>query len=228
MMTFNIQAIGIAHSPYSHKFGIPRQPDLVAAAEIHIELHPQFTAESVRALADFDYIWVQFVFHDAINEGWAQMVRPPRLGGKKKVGVFATRSPHRPNHLGLSLLRLIRVDEQVHPIRLICGGGDLLDGSPIVDIKPYLPFVEAKPNAASGFVDGAPPLLNVVWLPENQVCDLSSQTRALIEQSLAQDPRPAYQNLPERIYGMAIAGFDVKFRIQENTVYILSVQHLTL
>lgn len=223
-MLFEIKPIGTIQSPFTHKFGIPRQPELVPAAETVIVLNDEFGAESVRGLAEFGYIWVQFVFHEAVAEGWAQMVRPPRLGGKKKMGVFATRSPHRPNHLGLSLLRLVRVDDSARPIRLICGGSDLLNNTPVVDIKPYIPFVEAKPNAMSGFVQGAPELLPVHWLPESGGEHLSPQTRAMIEQSLAQDPRPAYQDQPERIYGMEMAGVDVKFRIANGAVWILTVQ----
>lgn len=221
-MNFNIECIGVVRSPFSQKFGIPRQPDLVPAAHICIELKKEFTPNCVRGLDEFDYIWVQFVFHDAIAEGWAQMVRPPRLGGKKKVGVFATRSPHRPNHMGLSLLKLLRIDTTGGSVKLYCGGGDLLDGTPVVDIKPYIAFVEAKPEAACGFVQGAPELLAVVWQCDTQT--LPENTRHIIEQSLAQDPRPAYQDLPERIYGMTMAGYDVHFRIENQTVFVLSFQ----
>lgn len=223
-MNFTIQSIGTIRSPFTQKFGIPRQPELVPAAHICIELNPEFGSESVRGLAEFEYIWVHFVFHDAVAEGWSPMVRPPRLGGKKKVGVFATRSPHRPNHLGLSLLRLLKIEVENQTVKLYCGGGDLLDGTPVVDIKPYIPFVEAKPNAMSGFVQGTPELLPVHWLPESGGEYLSPQTRAMIEQSLAQDPRPAYQDQPERIYGMEMAGVDVKFRIANGAVWILTVQ----
>lgn len=226
-MQFLIENIGIVHSPYTQKFGIPRQPDLVPAAEIIIELKEQFGLESVRGLDEFDYIWVQFIFHDAINEGWAQMVRPPRLGGKKKMGVFATRSPHRPNHIGLSLLKLNKIIFENQIVKLYCSGADLLHGTPIIDIKPYIPFVEAKPDAASGFVQGAPKLLTVEWSPESSAECLNQQTKLLIEQSLAQDPRPAYQDIPERIYGMELAGVDVQFQIQENKVLILNIKKIT-
>ncbi len=161
-MTYTIVPIATARSPYKQKFGIARQPGLVSAAEVCIELNPEFTADSVRGLEDFDYVWISFIFHGVLDEGWAQMVRPPRLGGKQKMGVFATRSPHRPNHLGLSLLKLNRI-ETGKPVRLYCSGADLLDGTPIVDIKPYIPFVESKPDAASGFVSGKPVELEVVW-----------------------------------------------------------------
>lgn len=228
MTMFSMTAIGVVRSPFSDKFGIPRQPELVPAAQTTLLLNDDFGEESVRGLAEFDYIWVQFVFHEAIAEGWAQMVRPPRLGGKQKKGVFATRSPHRPNHLGLSLLRLIRVETDSRPIRLICGGSDLLDGTPILDIKPYLPFVESKANAQSGFVDGAPPQLLVQWVDDCDASHLAENTRLIIEQCLAQDPRPAYQNIPERVYGMTVAGVEVKFRVEENRALILSISDLKL
>lgn len=220
-----IHSIGIVHSPYTQKFGIPRQPHLVPAAQVCLQLNPEFSADSIRGLEGFDYIWVHFIFHDAIDEGWAQLVRPPRLGGKQKAGVFATRSPHRPNHLGLSLLKLERIDTQ-NSIRLYCSGADLLDGTPIIDIKPYIPFIEAKPEAEAGFAHNPPRLLNTIWLPESQIVPLSNQQRALIEQSIAQDPRPAYQNQPERIYGMTLAGVDVKFQIKAQTAYIIQIDEL--
>ena len=219
-MSYTIEAVATVRSPYTQKFGIPRQPHLVPAARCRIEFAPQFGADSVRGLEGFGYIWVQFVFHDALAEGWAQMVRPPRLGGRKKVGVFASRSPHRPNHLGLSLLPLERVEIVNGQVRIWCSGGDLLDGTPVLDIKPYIPFVEAKPDARAGFVQGAPELLKVVWQAAAQQCGLDAETQSLIENSIAQDPRPAYQNLPERVYGMEIAGWNVHFRIVDKTAYI--------
>lgn len=221
-MFHTLHPIGTVQSPYTQKFGIPRQPQLVPAAQITLILNPEFTADSVRGLDGFDYIWLQFLFHDAISEGWAQMVRPPRLGGKQKMGVFATRSPHRPNHIGLSLLRLNRIDTAGNRVRIHCQGGDLLDGTPILDIKPYIPFAEAHPQARAGFVNGAPALLNVIWQPESHPEQLAPEHRALIEQSLAQDPRPAYQDIPERIYGATIAGKEIKFQIANGIVRILS------
>lgn len=219
-----IHSIGMVTSPYTQKFGIPRQPQLVPAAQICITLNPEFSADCVRGLDGFDYIWIQFLFHDAVNEGWAEMVRPPRLGGKKKMGVFATRSPHRPNHMGLSLLLLLRVDNSGNRVQIWCSGGDLLDGTPVLDIKPYIPFVEAKPNARAGFVSGAPEKLTIAWQPATESANLSTVLRDLIEQSIAQDPRPAYQDAPERIYGMEIAGLDVKFQIVDNLATVLDVQ----
>lgn len=220
-MTYTVRPIAYISSPYSQKFGIPRQPNLVPAAKICIQLTHPFTMDCVRGLDEFDYIWVQFIFHDAVAEGWAQMVRPPRLGGKKKVGVFATRSPHRPNHIGLSLLKLDRI-EYDNGIKIWCSGADLLDGTPVLDIKPYIPFVEAKPTAAGGFASEAPPELNVRWHCPQQASHIPESTRLLIEQSIAQDPRPAYQNDPNRIYVMEIDNWDIRFRIQNQEAIIIS------
>ena len=210
-MTYTIVPIATARSPYKQKFGVARQPGLVPAAEVCIELNPEFTADSVRGLERFDYVWISFIFHGVLDEGWAQMVRPPRLGGKQKMGVFATRSPHRPNHLGLSLLKLERI-ETGKSVRLYCSGADLLDGTPIVDIKPYIPFVESKPEE-----------LKVVWLENIGAENLSESTKNLISQSIAQDPRPAYQNIPERIYVMNIENYEVRFQIEENRATVIGI-----
>ena len=220
-MRHTIETIGRVVSPYTQKFGIARQPGLVPAAEVRIVLEPRFGADSVRGLETFGYIWLHFIFHGVLGEGWSPLVRPPRLGGKRKMGVFATRSPHRPNHRGLSLLKLEGID-CTNGVSIRCSGADLLDGTPVVDIKPYIPFVEAKPDAASGFAGEAPPLLDVVW--QTGAVGLSDGLKRLIAQSVAQDPRPAYQDIPERIYVMEIAGLAVKFRINGRTAVILSAE----
>lgn len=221
-MSYTIETIARVHSPYKQKFGVARQPGLVPAAEVCIELNPEFNADSVRGLEDFGYIWVSFIFHGVLGEGWSPLVRPPRLGGKQKMGVFATRSPHRPNHLGLSLLKLERIETD-KTVKLYCSGADLLDGTPVIDIKPYIPFVEAKPDAASGFVTGKPQELAVVWQNEALQTTLSTKERDVIAQSIAQDPRPAYQNIPERVYVMNILDYEVKFQIQAQTATIIDV-----
>lgn len=221
-MSYTIETIAFVHSPYKQKFGVARQPGLVPAAEVCIELQPEFHADSVRGLEDFGYIWVSFIFHGVLSEGWSPLVRPPRLGGKQKMGVFATRSPHRPNHLGLSLLKLERVKTD-KTVKLYCSGADLLDGTPVIDIKPYIPFVEAKPDAASGFVTGKPQPLDVVWQNETLAATLTTKERDVIVQSIAQDPRPAYQNIPERVYVMNILAYEVKFQIQARTATIIDI-----
>lgn len=222
--------IAYVRSPYPQKFGVARQPGLVPAATAVIELLPEFTADCIRGLAGFDYIWLQFVFHAVLDEGWSPLVRPPRLGGSRKMGVFATRSPHRPNHLGLSLLKLEAVTS-AHPVRLQVSGADLIDGTPVLDIKPYIPFVEAKPDAQSGFVVGAPPQLLVHWSDQAQKqCQqlgLDHNWVLLAEQSIAQDPRPAYQNDPQRLYSMRLHQTDVQFRIDHQQAWIVALVPVT-
>ncbi len=220
--TYSLQAIAYVRSPYKQKFGVPRQPGLVPAAEVCIELLPAFSADCVRGLERFSHIWVQFVFHGVAGAGWQPLVRPPRLGGNRKMGVLATRSPFRPNPLGLSLLKLERV-ETAGGVRLWCGGADLLDGTPVLDIKPYLPFVEAKPDAAAGFAPAPPVPLRVVWLDDAAAAELPPAIRLLIEQSIGQDPRPAYQDAPQRVYKMAVERWEVAFRIEGETAVVLEV-----
>lgn len=222
-MQLTIETIATVHSPYKQKFGIARQPGLVPAAEICIALHPEFQADCVRGLEAFDYIWVHFIFHGVLGEGWAPLVRPPRLGGKQKKGVFATRSPHRPNHLGLSLLKLESISTQ-GAVKLWCSGADLLDQTPVVDIKPYIPFVEAKPEAKAGFACDEPAKLEIAWHEKSGRGRLSDDLASLVSQSIAQDPRPAYQNIPERIYVMSIANYEIRFQINGNRALILSAQ----
>lgn len=220
--THILQAIAYVRSPYKQKFGVPRQPGLVPSARVCIEFLPEFSADCVRGLESFSHIWVQFVFHGVAGAGWQPLVRPPRLGGNRKMGVFATRSPFRPNPLGLSLLKLEHIETD-GGVRLWCGGADLLDGTPVLDIKPYLPFVEAQPDAASGFATAPPVPLEVAWLDEETAAALPSTIRLLLEQSIAQDPRPAYQDTPQRVYKMAVEDWEVAFRIENGTALIEAV-----
>lgn len=225
---FTITPIGYVSSPYKQKFGLPRQPGLVPKAKIHIQLTAEFTPECVRGLNEFDYVWVQFVFHAAIAEGWLPLIRPPKLGGRKKIGVFATRSPHRPNHLGLSLLKLenIEIDEH-HQVTLILSGADLLDKTPVIDIKPYLAYVEAKPEARSSFAHERP-LLESIWSSKakEQLVQWSIPVdfKILVEQSLAQDPRPAHQHHKDKIFVMQLADFDVLFEVHDESALILELR----
>ena len=207
----------IAHikSDFSEKFGIPRQSGLVEELTAAVVFEPEYRDSSaLRGLEGFSHVWLIWEFSKARREGWSPTVRPPRLGGNVRLGVFATRSPFRPNPLGLSCVRLleIRQDRAQGPV-LVVAGADLLDGTPIYDVKPYLPYADCKPDAVGGFaarpkgadlaVDCSPALLDRV--PEDK--------RAALLAVLAQDPRPQYQDDPERVYGMAFAGLEVKFRV---------------
>ncbi len=227
-MEFTFHAVGVVRSPYKEKFGIPRQPALAPAARLSIELTPPYNhPDSVRGLEAFSHIWVSFVFHETADRGWQPLVRPPRLGGNAKVGVFASRTTHRPNPIGLSLVRLDEVDTR-HGVVLRISGADLLDGTPVLDIKPYIPFVESRPEAVGGFVDGPPPLLTVVWreAARQQLAEdprLPADFAELVEQVLAQDPRPAYQDDPARIYGVLLYHCNVRFSVVENTATVLEI-----
>jgi len=228
MQPVTFTPIGVIHSPYKEKFGIPRQPSLVPAARITLELVAPFDqADAVRGLEAFSHVWISFVFHQTAARGWTPLVRPPRLGGNAKVGVFASRSTHRPNPLGLSLVELLGIDTS-NGVRLLLGGADLLDGTPVLDIKPYIPFVEARPAAQGGFVDGPPPALAVSWSVQARA-DLAAASEApdgfaeLIEQVLAQDPRPAYQDDPQRIYGVRLYSYDVRFRVTDQGAQVLEI-----
>lgn len=227
LASWSIEPIGYVHSPYKQKFGVARQPGLVPAAQAYIELLPQFDADCIRGLTDYDYVWIQFVFHAVVGEGWQKLIRPPKLGGKQKKGVFATRSPHRPNHLGLSLLKLERIDIKER-ISIWLSGVDLLDGTPVVDIKPYLPFIEAKPDVRSGFAQQRP-VLKVMWsetaLQQLQTLRLDQQHKFLISQSVAQDPRPAHQRGKDKIFIMFLEHYDVRFAVNGDEALILTLEN---
>lgn len=226
--SFTIKPIGYVFSPYKQKFGLARQSGLIPNAVIEIRLQPLFTPDCVRGLQSFDYVWVHFIFHAAVDEGWLPLIRPPKLGGRKKMGVFATRSPHRPNHLGLSLLKLedIRIDAQ-QQITLILSGADLLDQTPVIDIKPYLAYVEAKPHAECGFAH-ARPLLPVCWQPRAlqalQKWQISPDFKLLVEESLAQDPRPAHQHNKDKIFVMQLDDYDVLFEVKDEEAWVVNVR----
>lgn len=218
---YSCTPIGRIDTPFKQKFGVPRQSGLAQHAIGVIELYREFGADSVRGLEEYDYLWLQFVFHQVLDEGYKQMVRPPRLGGKIKKGVFATRSPHRPNHMGLSLVRLqeIQIDECV---RIVCSGVDLVDGTPILDIKPYLAHLESHPYAKGGFGATKRETLVVQWLPESRQ-GLDATQILLIEEVLAQDPRPAQQHDIDKIFVMNLAEKTIHFRVDKAMVTVLDV-----
>ena len=216
--TITCVPIGVVHSCFSQKFGVPRQPQLATSAQGWIEIFPEFSfIDAFRGLEDFSHIWVHFVFHQTQHEGWRPTIRPPRLEGKKRFGVFATRSTHRPNPLGLSVVQLKRIelDSSHHgspSIRLYIQGIDLVDQTPVIDIKPYLPYADSIPHASSGFAP--PPQLNLwpVHFEEsvlNQIDLYEEQTnrplKRLITEVLAQDPRPPYlKKTTFRRHGIAL------------------------
>ncbi|RTR01141.1 tRNA (N6-threonylcarbamoyladenosine(37)-N6)-methyltransferase TrmO [Halomonas nitroreducens] len=214
---FRMTPIGHIASDFPDKFGIPRQPGLAEAARARLVLAPPFDDPlTVRGLEAFSHLWLTFVFHLS-PERWTPLVRPPRLGGNARVGVFASRSTHRPNRLGLSLVELEGIDTQ-GGVSLALRGADLVDGTPVLDIKPYLPWAEARPEARAGFAPAAPPALAVRLAPPAEATLATrpdgDSLRALIHQVLAQDPRPAYhrRGAEARIYGVRLRDVDVRFR----------------
>ena len=205
----------IAHieSPFGSKFGVPRQAGL-ADCEARVVFEPRYrVAEAVRGIEQFDYLWLVWQFHLAERQEWSPTVRPPRLGGNRRIGVFATRSPFRPNPIGLSSVRLLGVDldEQAGPV-LRVAGADLVDGTPILDIKPYIPYADSHPEARAGYAAQAPAALPVVD-DHGLLLQLSSAERQAVQQVLALDPRPGYQHDPQRVYAVDYGRWEVHFRV---------------
>lgn len=208
----------IAHiqSDFKEKFGIPRQSGLVEALRASIIFTPPYRVpDAVRGLEEFSHIWLVWEFSQARREGWSPTVRPPRLGGNMRLGVFATRSPFRPNALGLSAVRLesVETDASLGPV-LHVSGADLLDGTPIYDIKPYIPYADAIPSASGGFVDRVERKRLEVQCPQALLELIPPEKREALLAVLAQDPRPSYQLDPGRVYGMAFADWQVRFTVE--------------
>ncbi len=232
MKRFEFEAIGIIHSPFKEKFGIPRQPGLVPEARGILELRPPFNRpEAVGGLEGYSHIWLQFVFHQALREEWQPTVRPPRLGGNRRVGVFASRAPFRPNPIGLSVVALERVIADETGVRLELAGIDLVDGTPVLDIKPYVPYVDSIPDALSGFADAAPsPCLQVQFSEqvEQGLRERSdgAELRKLIIRLLELDPRPAYQEAADRLYGFRLYDFDLQWRVRDGCAEVMELRQL--
>ena len=229
-MKYSIKAIGRVHSCYSEKFGIPRQPGLVKSAKGAIELlSPCDREEMFHELDQFSHIWVQFQFHEAVADGWRPTVRPPWLGGQKRVGVFASRSPHRPNFLGMSVVRHHGLRREKNGLFLDISGMDLLQGTPVFDIKPYVPYSDMAEDASSGFVHFAEESVEVVFSPKAilQCLQYGEKTgrklQTLIEEILVQDPRPASQRAKRREYGMLLWDRNVRWLADGQTFTVLSV-----
>jgi tRNA (adenine37-N6)-methyltransferase len=214
-----LQIIGTIRSCYKEKFGIPRQAGLTPSARAELELAGPFARpEIVRGLEEFSHLWLVFLFHEAVSEGWQWTVRPPRLGGRRRLGVFATRSPHRPNHIGLSAVRLLGIETGGGGVTLKLGGVDLLDGTPVLDVKPYLPYSDRLGEATSGWADADRAEIPVIFTPTAASCAAAYRQRTgrsllpLIEEVLRQDPRPASQRGRRTRFAMTL--WDVTIRWQ--------------
>ena len=224
-MALELKQIAHICSPFPTKFGIPRQSGLVDALRATVVFEPEFqNADALRGLEGFSHLWLIWEFSEARRDGWSPTVRPPRLGGNGRMGVFATRSPFRPNPLGLSCVRLegIRHDAALGAV-LDVSGADLMDGTPIYDVKPYLPYADCKPEAVGGFASSGEGRLLTVQADETLLAGLPARTREALLGVLAHDPRPSYQNDPDRVYGMAFGGCEVRFSVDGETLTVRSV-----
>ena len=219
-----MEIIATIRSDFPTKFGIPRQSGLVEELRATVVFEPEYRSpDALRGLEDFSHLWLIWQFSEAVRDKWSPTVRPPRLGGNTRMGVFATRSPFRPNPIGLSCVRLLGVEHGAEGPVLRVAGADLMDGTPILDIKPYLPYVDCRPEAVGGFAPAAPERRLTVECPPELLAALPEGSRAALLGVLAEDPRPAYQNDPERVYGFGFAGAEVRFRVEGERLFVLSV-----
>ena len=225
MENVNIQIIARMHSDFATKFGIPRQSGLVEELKSTIVFEPEFrNPDALRGIEDFSHLWIIWQFSEAVRTGWSPTVRPPRLGGNTRMGVFATRSPFRPNNLGLSSVRLLGVEHtEKYGTVLHVGGADLMDGTPIFDIKPYIPYSDCHPDATGGFTNTAGEFLLQVEFPEELLEKLPAEKRSAAIGVLSHDPRPSYQRKPDRVYGLTFAGYDIRFKVTDE---ILTVEEV--
>ena len=228
MENITITPIARMKSDFATKFGIPRQSGLADELRSTIIFEPEYrNADALRGIEGFSHLWIIWQFSEAVRTEWSPTVRPPRLGGNTRMGVFATRSPFRPNNLGLSCVRLLGVEETAeHGTVLHVGGADLMDGTPIFDIKPYIPYADCQPDAVGGFTDTAGDFLLKVNFPEDLKSLLPADKRQAAEQVLSHDPRPSYQRKPGRIYGLTFAGFDIRFTVEEDILTVVGVERV--
>ena len=225
MENVNIQVIARMHSDFPTKFGIPRQSNLVEELESTIVFEPAFrNTDALRGIEGFSHLWIIWQFSESVRHEWSPTVRPPRLGGNTRMGVFATRSPFRPNNLGLSCVRLLEVvptDTEGTVLRV--AGADLMNGTPIFDIKPYIPYSDSFPEAKGGFTDTAGDFLLEVDFPEELLKMLPECKHQAAIGVLSHDPRPSYQRKPDRVYGLTFAGYDIRFTVNDKKLTVCEV-----
>ena len=220
-----LKVIAHIHTAFPTKFGIPRQSGLVDSLRGEIVFTPEYRSpDAVRGLEDFSHIWLVWQFSGAVRDSWSPTVRPPRLGGNTRMGVFATRSPFRPNPLGLSSVKLeaIEIRPEVGPV-LIVRGADLMDGTPIYDIKPYIPYADCHPDATDAFEESRSAKPLEVVFPDVLLQKIPQEKRAGLIQALSQNPRPGYQHDPNRRYGFNFSSFDVRFQIDGDTLTVVEI-----
>lgn len=224
----SIQPIAKIHSDFHSKFGIPRQSGLVEQLRATVVFEPEFrNPDALRGIEKFSHIWLIWQFSQNVRQDWSPTVRPPRLGGNTRLGVFATRSPFRPNNLGLSCVQLVGVEHtQDKGTVLHVAGADLMDGTPIFDIKPYIPYSDCKPDATGGFTDTTPRQILQVDISPVFLNKMPQDKQEALIGVLTQDPRPSYQADPDRIYGLPFAGYDVRFRVTGNLLTVIEIKEL--
>ena len=223
-----MKAIAHIHTDFPTKFGIPRQSGIIETLKGIIVFEPEYrNPEAVRGLEDFSHVWLIWLFSETMRDDWSPTVRPPRLGGNVRKGVFATRSPFRPNPIGLSSVKLerIEIDPKLGPI-LHVAGADLMDGTPILDIKPYIAYTDSHPNAISGFASKPAEYLLEVTIPDDLLKKIDEAKRESLKDLLAHDPRPPYQDDPERVYGMVYANMEIKFRVKDQCLEVIEISRL--
>lgn len=221
-----MRAIAHIQSDFPEKFGIPRQSGIIDELQATVVFEPEYrNFDAFRGLEGFSHLWILWQFSECADKPWSPTVRPPRLGGNKRMGVFATRSPFRPNNIGLSCVRLLKIDFTAPnaPI-LYVAGADLMDGTPILDIKPYLPYTDSVPTATGGFALQSKADILKVDFPKNLLAKVPEEKRAALLRVLAQDPRPAYQSDSTRVYGFSFAGLTVKFTVENDTLRVCGIE----
>lgn len=213
-------------SDFPTKFGIPRQSGLVDSLRSTIIFEPEYrNPDALRGLEDFSHLWIIWQFSEAIRSEWSPTVRPPRLGGNTRIGVFATRSPFRPNSLGLSSVKILGVEQTIqHGTVIHVSGADLMDGTPIFDIKPYIPYADCHPDAVGGFTDNAGDFILKVNFPDELLSKIPESKRQSLMDVLSHDPRPSYQQDSERIYGMSFGNWNIRFTVQDSILSVCAVE----
>ncbi len=222
---YSIKKIAEIHNGYTEKFGIPRQSGLAASVSSRIVMEPEYRVkEAFRELETFSHIWIIWQFSQAVKDEWSPTVRPPRLGGNKRIGVFATRSPFRPNPLGLSCVKLEKIEytKDSGPV-LIVSGADLMNGTPIFDIKPYIPYADCHPEAQEGFTGSVERLVLNVEIDEAMASHFDSDFIRNVKEIIAQDPRPAYQDDATRVYKMKYGCHDISFKVNGDKAQIIEI-----
>ncbi len=226
--SYPLKIIARIHTEFPEKFGIPRQSGLVGSLKAKIVFEPSYrNADAVRGLEDFSHLWLIWQFSKAVRDNWSPTVRPPRLGGNKRIGVFATRSPFRPNAIGLSSVKIEKIDLNCENAPIIhVSGADLMDGTPIFDIKPYLAYTDSHPDAVGGFTENVADRRLTVEFEDGLIEKIREDLRQPLREVLAEDPRPSYQHDKDRVYGFAFAGYEIGFTVDGKTLKVIKAEKI--